>query len=230
MPTTTLGLLLFVVLLVPGFAYTIVRERAVPERRSSAFRETASVAFASVILGAVALTFFALVRLLIPEITPDVGELIADPYAYTAEHYALVGLWAAGLLALASVLAVRAAQSEWQGWLAWLAGPDARTAHMSAWSRMFSQSNEPIYVGCTLDDGSYVGGFLLFSSRSSDESDERDIALSGRVDYRPDPGSAMTRLPSVGGVVISASRIRLMSLSYYDRDVAEALLRGEPEE
>jgi Family of unknown function (DUF6338) len=48
MPTTLTGLLLFVVLLLPGFAYLVGKERAGTERRTSPFRETVAVVAASV--------------------------------------------------------------------------------------------------------------------------------------------------------------------------------------
>ena len=40
MPTTLTGLLLFVALLLPGFAYLVGKERHGTERRLSPFRET----------------------------------------------------------------------------------------------------------------------------------------------------------------------------------------------
>lgn len=42
MPTTLTGLLLFVVLLLPGISYVAIRERGTPRQARSAFRETAT--------------------------------------------------------------------------------------------------------------------------------------------------------------------------------------------
>ncbi|MFD2355366.1 DUF6338 family protein [Nonomuraea ferruginea] len=45
MPTTLSGLLLLVVLLLPGLTYVTVWERRAPNRHVSAFRETSAVIF-----------------------------------------------------------------------------------------------------------------------------------------------------------------------------------------
>ena len=47
MPTTLTGLVLFVVLLLPGFAYVTGKERHTTGQRLSHFRETAAVVAAS---------------------------------------------------------------------------------------------------------------------------------------------------------------------------------------
>jgi len=87
-PTSLLGLLLFVVLLAPGFAYTLCRERLTAHRPVSAFRETVALVFVGVLCDAVALGVFAVLRVLGPGWTPDVGALLRDPQGYALRHYA----------------------------------------------------------------------------------------------------------------------------------------------
>jgi hypothetical protein len=83
MPTTLSGLFLFVVLLLPGFAYVVGRERHTPGQQLSAFRETAVVIAASVSVELVVLLLFALVRVALPSsLTPDVGALVRDSGGY----------------------------------------------------------------------------------------------------------------------------------------------------
>lgn len=57
MPTTLTGLLLFVVLLLPGFAYLVGKERNGTERRMSPFRETVAIVAASVTCELVVLAY-----------------------------------------------------------------------------------------------------------------------------------------------------------------------------
>ena len=82
MPTTLTGLLLFVVLLLPGFAYLIGKERHGTERRLSPFRETVAIVAASVTSELIVLVVFAGIRSLLPSITPDVGALIRHGGVY----------------------------------------------------------------------------------------------------------------------------------------------------
>jgi uncharacterized membrane protein len=57
-PTTLTGLLLFVVLLLPGFAYLVGKERHGTERSLSPFRETVAVVAASITSELVVLGLF----------------------------------------------------------------------------------------------------------------------------------------------------------------------------
>src|SRR5690348_8380297 len=107
MPTTLTGLLLFVVLLLPGFAYLVGKERHGTERRLSPFRETVAIVSASVTSELVALGIFAAIRTIWPSITPNVGALLIQGNLYLhgnqghRGHYQIFAAWGIGLLALA---------------------------------------------------------------------------------------------------------------------------------
>lgn len=101
MPTTLSGLLLFVVLLLPGFAYQVGKERRGTERTTSALRETAAVVAASV---ASEVVVFAVTSWLWSRHI-DFGRLVRDPHKYWLCDPATLGWWAIGLLAGACVLA-----------------------------------------------------------------------------------------------------------------------------
>ena len=79
MPTTLTGLLLFVVLLLPGFAYLVGKERHGTERRLSPFRETVAIVAASVTSELFVLTVFAGIRALWPSRAPDVVRSSVTP-------------------------------------------------------------------------------------------------------------------------------------------------------
>src|SRR5690348_12705691 len=104
MPTTLSGLFLFVVLLLPGFAYVVGRERHTSGQSFSAFRETAIVVAASVTIELVVVVLFAIIRVLVPSVTPDVGALVRDRGSYLRIHYALTAVWAVALLAVSVTL------------------------------------------------------------------------------------------------------------------------------
>ncbi len=76
MPTTLSSLLIFVVLLLPGFAYLVGKERHGTERHTSPFRETVAIVAASITSELAVLGLFAAVRTVFPSWTPDVGALI----------------------------------------------------------------------------------------------------------------------------------------------------------
>ncbi|MFJ9243820.1 DUF6338 family protein [Streptomyces sp. NPDC101776] len=226
MPTTVTGLLLLVVLLLPGLAYAVVRERQGTERGVSSFRETGAVVFASIISEIVVLGFFAMVRSLWPRATPDIGRLIREGSTYARAHYASLALWSVALLLLATALAglaacapALAARVRRPRWLAaWIAGRAPGWRHpstTSAWWVMFERwyPGENAHVGCVLEDGSYVEGRQASFNINADDSPDRDLILIEPLRYRP-PGAAAAAPYPAGAVCISARRIVAMFVSY----------------
>jgi hypothetical protein len=98
MPTTLTGLLLFVVLLLPGFAYAVGKERNGTGQQLTPFRETAAVVAASISFELIVLAIFAVIRALLPSLTPDIGALIRNGPSYLrgggghAGHYGQVAI------------------------------------------------------------------------------------------------------------------------------------------
>ena len=108
-PTTLTGLLLFVVLLLPGFAYLVGKERHGTERSLSPFRETVAVVAASITSELIVLGLFAAIRALWPWATPSPGALIVNGGVYVGGtpghpgHYKIVAVWGVALLAAATL-------------------------------------------------------------------------------------------------------------------------------
>lgn len=211
MPTTLTGLLLFVVLLMPGMAYVAIRERDTPEQRRSVFRETALMASVSIVADAAAIAMFALVRVLWPGGTPDAGRLVRDASGYLREEYVLVAVWSAGVLALAVALAAGAA------WLVRRRRPHPST--MSSWWILFEKWRRDtdvrdVQVGCVLGDGSYIQGWLGSFSTSADDAPDRDIILTGPgIKMRP-LGAGDYETLDFGAVCVSARNIVTMFIAY----------------
>ncbi|MEU4128178.1 DUF6338 family protein [Streptomyces wuyuanensis] len=227
MPTTLTGLLLLVILLLPGLTYVIIRERQGTERRLSPFRETGAVIFGSIVSELVVLTMFAIVRSRWPQATPDVGKLIREGSTYAKAHYAPLAVWALVLLLLASILAGLAASvptlaSRIQR-PQWVAQRAARWGNrwnhpstVSAWWRMFKEwhPDAEIYVVCTLNDGSLIEGSPISFSISADDSPDRDLILA-EPRYRP-PGATGNAQPyDAGAVCVSARNIVAMFVSHF---------------
>ena len=205
MPTTLWGLVLFLVLLAPGFVFTARRERVRSGRALSVFRESTSVALVSVAANGVVLGLFAVLRTVFPSWTPDVGALVRAPEKYAVEHYAQLTAWSAGMLAVATAAAFA---------VGGLRGREHQSA-VSAWTLLFTaHPDAAVYVGCVLDDGSFVAGRLLSYSRSAEDVADRELTLTGPITYRAPEKTATSVLPDVGATAISARRIVLLTVSY----------------
>lgn len=225
MPTTLLSLVLFVVLLVPGFAYTLRRERLTSARSISTFRETVSLAFVSIVADTIVLLIFALLRAVVPAWTPDVGALVRAPGQYAQVHYAELIGWSAGLLVIATMLATAAAGG-WQRRIAERLGRRRAAepmreheAYLSGWALLFSENpGTLVHLGCFLDDGSYVAGRLRSYSRAADDVADRELTLTGPIVYRAPEGKAAAPLSDVGAAAISARHLVLLTVSYEPLD------------
>ncbi|MFB7578217.1 DUF6338 family protein [Streptomyces hydrogenans] len=206
MPTTLTGLLLLVVLLLPGLTYVIIRDRKGSERRPTPFRETGAVVFCSVLSELVALGVFAGLRAWKPEHTPDVGRLVREGVAYARANYVELAWWAAALLLLACALSAVAAT---------IATRLPHASAMSAWWVMFEKwfPGENPLVGCLLEDGSYMEGTLGSFNVSADDLPDRDLILVEPLKYRA-PGATETHDLPWGAVCVSARRIVTVFVSY----------------
>lgn len=243
MPTTVTGLLLFVVLLLPGFAYVVGRERRGVERRLTAFRESATVVAVSVACEIAVLCGFAVIRLVLPWITPDVGRLIREGDAYVGTHYGSLAVWGLLLLLAAITLAYAMAMEETRQFLQRLAArkwvrrigdfPPLRplmrlltataphTSTVSAWWLMFEDWHPglDVHVGCLLDDGSYIEGRLASFNRSADDSPDRDIVLTAPLKHRL-PDERQSGDYDAGAACISARRIVTMFVTHIPEPVS----------
>ncbi len=219
MPTTLGGLLIFVVLLVPGLLHYVQRRSRVPQRSLSPLVETATLATVSVATNALAIGAFGLVRSLSPGHTPDVGRLVLEGAQYGAPRLGYLLLWSAGVMALSSALAVVLGIRP-----RWLRTASTRLApvivDVSAWYHVFEAAPEDalVYLGCDLQDGAYVGGTLEWYSTEVEETPNRDLSIAEPITYRPAGESDPQILPGVARVVLSAGDVARMYVSYIAAD------------
>ncbi|SFB48336.1 hypothetical protein SAMN05216266_113128 [Amycolatopsis marina] len=213
MPSTVSGLLLFVALMLPGFAYLVVKERAGTERRTSPFRETAAVVAASVASELVASLASAVlwIRFI------DVKRLISSPGAYWRAEPLILALWGVGLLALATIIAAAAA---WPWLRKHMPGSYPHSSTVSAWWMIFEEFDPTSvkHVGCELDDGSYIEGRLVSFNNNAEDAENRDLVLKEPIKLRP-AGKMRETIPYGAHVVcVSARRIVTMFVTYSDPD------------
>ena len=236
-PTSLLGLLLFVVLLWPGFVYSTLRGRLRPERTVSPLREVVSIVTASLTVLALTAVVFAVVRVLLPGHTPAVGALVRTPGTYAQEHYQLLSWWGAGLVLLALLTSAALAAPGTSRSLARLPGlrglvtPRAHSSEMSAWWVAFTEYDVDIatcHVGCVLNDGGYYSGWLNSFSQAGNDGPDRDLTLGAPIRYRPAGETADQELTGVGVVVLSARQIATVLVTYVDATGAEVTQSASP--
>jgi hypothetical protein len=223
-PTTLTGLLLFVVLLLPGFAYLVGKERHGTARSLSPFRETVAIVAASISSEIIVLGLFSAVRALWPGVTPSPGALIVNGGAYVGGthghpgHYKIVALWGLVLLAAATLGAYLATKPKVRGLLEKLrlTGPYPHDSTVSAWWVLFERwpSGRDVQVACVLDDGSVVKGRFGSFNNSADDSPDRDLILRKPIYYRP-AGEKSIEVPyAASAACFPARRIVTVFVAY----------------
>ena len=232
MPMTLVGVAIFVIFLTPGFVYLVRTETRLPERRYSPLRETVTIVSVSLAVNGIILGLFAILRYLLPTITPDAGEIVREPGIYFQSNYAEVTLWSAGLLLAAACLAaVVAVPPEWSSRgaskIKFWPGPAIATfiatrrlqgpiEQLSGWGFAFTKRpHHRVYVGLDLKDGTYLYGPLFAFSTDLEENDARSIQIGRPVKIRP-PGDDITATEDwdVDRVIVSASQIKTISVRY----------------
>lgn len=144
-----------------------------------------------------------------PRRTVDLTALLSKPGDYAVKHHVVLWIWSVGLVAVATLLAVLVAGPAFDR----LRRRD-EAPFLSAWGRLFTAHPDcRMYVGCHLSDGTYVAGWLLTYSRSVADVADRELTISGPVQYRA-AGQETTELPDVDAMAVSARQSTLLQVSY----------------
>lgn len=221
-PSGLTGAVLFIVLLWPGFAYFSIRARNSPDRQLTSLQEIVTIVSASLIAIAATGVLFGIIRVAWPGETPDVRSLLFQPRTYLQAHYVRTGWWALILLTVAVLGSICAAEVQSNPRmkrfrrLSWLtAAPDPST--MSGWWIAFSGRDphkEHVYVGCTIDDGSYVSGRLHSFSQVAEDSADRDLVLRAPISVRPVGAKQTEAIKDAALMTISARHIVTVTVTY----------------
>jgi hypothetical protein len=227
-PTTITGVILFVIFLVPGFIFTITRERHRPTRKLSAFRETSLAVFASVVAFAGGLLIVLVIAWINPGTLPFLQLMISNPTRFSRLHpLHTTAILLAFLLvtsAAATLLGSRPSQNAWRRFRNWLrklrkhSALDNSDPMGSSWWSLFEPFPEyEKIVGLQLDDGTWIGGTLRSWSRQADENSDRDLILQEPLFLRPPGVVKEESLVNAGAVTVNAGRIRYMTVAYKER-------------
>lgn len=242
-PSSAIGLLLFVALLAPGLApglaYVLRHEQVVPAQSLSAFRETLRVVFMSVACLTVTGLLFAALRWILPGLTPNVRGLIRDPNDFVREHHVHLAWSGLGLLAFATLLGALAADprvvdvlrtARAKEWYQRVTGySETSIRDISAWYRVIEEyrgETQTVVVGAQLDSGVYVQGDLFSYSTATKEDENRDLILRSPIDLRTVDGEIHTL--DVKYTVISARHIVRLDVTPVRTDTANAQAASVP--
>jgi Family of unknown function (DUF6338) len=212
MPDTLFGLCILILLFLPGVIFVIQVDNRRPVRELSSLRELVSIAAIGALCDLTSLILFGILRALFPGETPNVGKIIRVGAVYFRLHAVSEAWWILGLLGFSCGLAYVLGRYQPR-----LAGAvvSGRITFNSAWWELFHLNPQSrIYVSCELQDGSYIAGYLLRYSTETDETPDRDLALAEPISYRPVGRQEATVLDKVGAIVISASQIKFLTVTY----------------
>lgn len=157
MPETVGSLIAFLLLVTPGICFELLRESSRPERVRSAFRETAVVVVASVVLSGIALGVLLLVREVHASWLPSPRDLARSPGVYSTQH---LGIVARALTA--HVLLACGVAYAWHRLLCWKR-PGGRISPNPAWFEIVrgnaNPRNDRVLVSVELEDAAACAGW-----------------------------------------------------------------------
>jgi hypothetical protein len=226
-PTSLTGLFLFLVALLPGFIFLVLREQHRPSRKLSPLRETATVLLVSILSYVPVLVAMVILAFLWPSFNAGLGAAFSDLEQYQALHaYRLAGSVAASVVLASGIAALC-------GWK--LVSNKKVDPGASAWWQILSAdgNNAPTAtrrVTVFLKDGGLLVGNLKSFSRDAEEHADRDLVLQGPLLYQ---GPLSTKLSELDGaaVVVSAREVQFLEVLLIEpaeRQLVEAETSDRP--
>lgn len=227
MPTTFIGLVLFVGFLTPGFLFTSHRRRLVPRGDDTPIMEVTSIVSISLVTNGAVVCALVVVSRLVPTHTPDVTEAIDYGSGYWLDNLAYMLAWSGGALALSCLLAVvfarceplrRGARSRAAQWLSrWRpvrlvvsAFASDVIVETSSWNETFAVGDDQyVHLGVQLRDGSYVSGRLVWFSTEIEETADRDLVLGAPLAVRYEGAEEAVAMPAERTVVSAREIVRI---------------------
>jgi hypothetical protein len=185
------------------------------------FEELLAILFVGVLVDIVVVMALVPLALLLPWPSPDLPMLIEQPRGYVAAELLTVAVWSLVGLAVATALAYALGARLWARPVpaSWRERTSAAVRsglpQQSAWWLLFREHpHTEVYVGCVLEDGSYVAGDLHSYSKVVAEHPDRDLTLRGDIYYRAPGAKSGAVLPHVNTAVVSARRLMLLTVTY----------------
>jgi hypothetical protein len=212
-PTTFVGLIVFVSFLTPGFLHIAQRRVLAPQANRSALMEITTVVTVSLATNVLVVGAFGLLRLLVPTHTPDVGRLLAKGSDYWLENLPYVATWVLAILAGSCAIGVVLARWEVpRRQITTVFAPVI--VDSSAWCEVFTtEPGSYVHAGLELTDGGYVSGRVAWFSTELEETGDRDIVLGPPLQLRTEVGVEDLK---VQRVIVAARNITRIDVAYID--------------
>lgn len=230
MPTTVVGLLIFISIIAPGLSFVFVIESRLPKRRLSVFRETVSIAAIGLLCDATVVLAYVLLKNFQPSWGFDFGALVRNPTDYWSAQYGAI-LWTSVVaLAIACILGATLGRF-------WNASAFSES---SGWWSMFKEAYEEVtgvesvLVFCELADDEFVVGALRSFNTDSIDNLDREIVLQAPLYHHPrasnpdENANEASLIENVGLTAINAHQLKQIWVSFLPYDVAD-ISRHPPE-
>jgi hypothetical protein len=215
-PSTLTGILLFLVLLLPGFVFITLRERHQPTRKLSVFRETSIVVAATIAAYVLPSLVVFIAVLLSAGIRSEVAHALGGPAEYAAAHpfraFGTLAIWVIVGAALGALLGSR-----------WLRPFLVGTPGGSAWWKLFQPDKTVISgdfsteVTATLEDGSVITGTLYSWNRDAEDTPDREFTLQAPLWLQAPDSNRVVELDAAT-MAISARVLRYLTVRYVVAD------------
>ena len=218
MPSTVLGITLYVFGLGPGLAFAFAREGHRPAAKRSVFRETAAVILVSAVCDSIVGLFAVLVSMFWPAFAAAIRALLAGNSRWLVANFQVVVLSIVAALLLAStigfILGTKKLNDAGLGRL-WDNSLVARDA--SAWSTSFTKYTDTVvHLGIQLKSGGWLEGTLFTFDNSADPEPHRTITLTGEITYRAPGSESSSVVTGFGLVIVEAQDIEVLYVAYVE--------------
>jgi hypothetical protein len=212
-PTTWLGVLLFFLLVAPGFLFDLLSDKRRVMSAESTFREISRSILASTIFSSISVALFTLIGMEATRVVPDFHSLLEQPNEYISKHYRLLIFD----LILELILACGSAWI-WHRILFWRAGGKA-IYQISTWRQVFRRDapeDHYAYVRIRMDDDTVYMGTVEHYTPDLEIAD-REIVLSFPIMSKTgtNPPSEVPR--NWQRVIIKGASIKVISVEYRRR-------------
>lgn len=184
LPSTFVGVLLFLWLVTPGFLFGVLAGRRRAAAATSAFHETAQVIVASVVFSGLGAALAALVVAILPA-RLSLRSLILDGRAYLGQHAGSAALFLLTQIVIACLLAWAADGLERRRTASRTGQPPPQLRTESAWNRLLGAHppGASTHVWLRLTSGTEFRGRVLGFGHEIDV-DERELVLTNPIEVR----------------------------------------------
>src|ERR1700683_2440349 len=200
MPDTVFSFFVLILLLIPGVIFVIQLDSRRPYQDLSSLRELVTISAVGALCDLVTLVLFGIFHAIFPRLTPNAGAIVRIGLRYVRLHYAEVAWWTVGLLAASCALAYCLGRF-WPRATGIVESGKIKSTN--AWWELFHMHpDRRIHVGCDLQDGSYISGYLLRYSTEADDNSDRELSLADPIMYRCPGTAGVQQLEHIGAVSV----------------------------